>query len=108
MNQPVQTRLNTLLREGFDPLHLETINESGMHSVPPGSETHFKVVLVTEAFSGLRAVQRHQRVYQVVDELLKGPIHALALHTFSPDEWQANQAVPASPDCMGGSKHDRR
>jgi stress-induced morphogen len=104
MSKPVETRLNDLLNEQFAPAYLATVNESHMHSVPSGSETHFKVVLVSAGFENLRQVQRHQRVYKAIAELMSAPIHALSLHTFTPAEWQANQTVPASPDCKGGSK----
>ena len=40
---PVQQRIVTKLTEVFSPTHLEAINESDMHNVPAGSETHFKV-----------------------------------------------------------------
>ena len=105
--KPVENRLVAKLIESFAPIHLEVINESHMHSVPPGSESHFKVVLVAESFTGKRQVQRHQAVYACLAEELSSGVHALALHTFSPDEWKASGAVPASPNCMGGSKHDR-
>jgi BolA protein len=78
-----------------------------MHSVPPGSETHFKVVLAADSFEGKRQVQRHQAVYACLAEELKNGVHALALHTFSPEEWQQANQVPDSPNCMGGSKHDK-
>lgn len=87
------------------PTHLEVVDESHMHS--RGLETHYKAVIVSEAFAGLRPVQRHQRVYATLGELM-GRFHALALHTYTPDEWQAQQGVaPDSPRCLGGSKFDR-
>ncbi len=103
---PVQNAIDAAVRAAFAPLHCELVNESYMHSVPPGSESHFKLVLVSDQFAGLRAVARHQKVYQALGELMQ-QIHALALHTYTPDEWQmAQQQAPASPACMGGSKHD--
>jgi BolA protein len=102
----VENRIVVKLSESFNPAHLEVLNESYMHSVPPGSETHFKVVLAADAFVGKRQVQRHQAVYACLAEELKNGVHALGLHTFSPEEWQATGAVPASPQCLGGSKHD--
>lgn len=104
--KPVEDRLVAKLTASFAPAHLQVINESHMHSVPPGSETHFKVVLASESFAGRRQVQRHQAVYACLADELQTGVHALALHTFSPEEWQASGAVPASPNCMGGSKHD--
>jgi BolA protein len=92
------------LQGAFEPLYLEVINESHMHNVPPGSESHFKVTLVSKRFSGLRPVKRHQEVYGVLADELKGGIHALALHLYIPEEWQGK--APDSPKCLGGSKSD--
>lgn len=104
----VQQQIETKLSGALALAHLEVVNESHMHSVPPGSETHFKVVLVAPEFDGKRPVARHQLVYGLLAEELAGPVHALALHTYTALEWQQRQAqVPASPQCLGGSKHDR-
>lgn len=105
--KPVENRILSILLAEFQPVHLEIINESHMHSVPPGSETHFKVILAAAAFSGKRQVQRHQAIYKCLAEELQNGVHALALHTFSAEEWLKNVQVPASPECLGGSKHDR-
>lgn len=83
----------------LDPQHLELINESHMHA-GPATDSHFKLILVSEAFGGLRPVARHQKVYQLLSEELDGPVHALALHLFTPAEWQ-DASVPASPNCQG-------
>lgn len=104
---PVESRIHTKLSANFQPVHLDVINESYMHSVPPGSETHFKVVLASAAFAGKRQVQRHQAIYACLAEELQSGVHALALHTFSPEEWLANSEVAESPQCLGGSKHDQ-
>lgn len=91
------------LNEALAPLALEVENESHRHNVPPGSETHFKVTIVSEAFAGKRAVARHQVVYGLLAAELRTGVHALALHTLTPDEWtERGGAVPASPDCLGG------
>ena len=103
MQQQIQQKLQQL----FQPTLLEVANESHMHSVPPDSETHFKVVIVSDAFEGKRKVARHQQVYAALAEQLAGPVHALALHTYTAGEWaERNAAAPASPDCMGGSKRE--
>tara|TARA_R110002110_G_scaffold77390_1_gene203443 strand:- start:4950 stop:5282 length:333 start_codon:yes stop_codon:yes gene_type:complete len=103
----VQQQITEQLAAALAPMHLEVANESHMHSVPPDSETHFRVVIVSEAFDGQRQVARHQKIYGLLAAQLQGPVHALALHTYSPGEWEARDAAaPASPDCMGGSKAD--
>ena len=92
------------LREAFSPDVLEIVNESSMHNVPEGSESHFKVLIVTDMFAGLRLVQRQQRVYQVLSDELAGGVHALTMQTLTPVEWKASPIVLNSPECMGGSK----
>ncbi len=99
----VQTAIEAKLKEAFDPILLSVENESHQHSVPPNSETHFKVTLVSPAFAGKRSVQRHQLVYGTLAEELAGPVHALALHTYTESEWQARGSAPDSPDCLGAS-----
>lgn len=90
--------------EGLTPSYLEILDESHMHS--RGSESHFKATIVSEAFEGLNAVKRHQKVYGTLGELM-GQFHALALHTYTPVEWKERGGdVPESPTCRGGSKHD--
>ncbi|GAB5452042.1 MAG: BolA/IbaG family iron-sulfur metabolism protein [Halioglobus sp.] len=100
-----QQEIEERLSAAFSPAYLEVVNESHMHSVPENSETHFRVVLASEVFSGLRKVARHQAVYAELAAQLEGPVHALALHTYTPDEWRdRSQQAPQSPDCLGGSK----
>ena len=98
-----QTIIEKLERE-LSPMHLDVINESHMHSVPVNSETHFKVVIVCENFAELRPVKRHQQVYEILADELAGGVHALALHTYTPTEWQRAGHAPDSPSCRGGSR----
>lgn len=87
------------------PDHLEVVNESNQHNVPANSETHFKLVIVSPQFEGKRQVGRHQWVYALLKEELEGPVHALALHTYTAAEWrQRHGEAPLSPPCLGGSK----
>lgn len=100
----IESEIHTKLAKSFTPSHIEVVNESDGHNVAPGSETHFKVVLVSDSFEGKRAVARHQQVYSVLAQELKGGVHALALHTFTPSEWASTGSAPNSPQCMGGEK----
>ena len=98
----IQQRIEDKLKTALDPSHLEVINESHMHSVAPGSETHFKVVVVSSKFEGLSPVKRHQLVYGVLQEQLrKKPkgIHALAITSRTPSEWSASPIANESPEC---------
>jgi BolA protein len=105
---PLESTITDKLTAEFNPQLLQVTNESYMHSVPEGSESHFKVVIVTDKFAGKRLVQRHQAIYGLLADELRGPVHALALHTYMPDEWSDNHAgaAPDSPNCLGGSKVD--
>ena len=97
--------IDALVREALTPLHLEVIDESHMHSVPEGSESHFKLVVVSDQFEGTALVQRHRMINRLLAGELDQGLHALALHTMTPEEWFAKGGeVPASPECMGGSK----
>jgi len=103
----VQSTIETKISEALTPAHLEVINESYMHAVPPGSESHFKVVIVTDQFEGQRLIARQQAVNGILADELNGPIHALTMQTLTPSEWQERGGVvPDSPDCLGGSKAD--
>ena len=102
----IQQQIEDKLSNGLTPSHLQVINESHMHNVPPGSESHFKVVLVAEAFTGINKVKRHQQVYGILKDEMAGVVHALALHTYAPLEWSDLGEAPVSPQCMGGSKKD--
>ena len=104
MSGPVEQSITHKLSENLNPEYLTVENESHGHNVPEGSESHFKVVAVAEAFEGKRAVQRHQLVYGLLKDELAGDVHALALHLYTQKEWQESGAAPESPQCMGGSK----
>ncbi len=104
----VQSSIERTLRDNFAPSYLSVANESHMHNVPPGSESHFKVVVVSKQFAGKRKVARHQMVYQQLAGFLADGVHALALHTYTPAEWQSRlEQAPASPECLGGSGKKR-
>lgn len=100
----IQQAIERKLRGELTPIVLDVINESSMHSVPPGSETHFKVTVVSSAFEGKSLVERHRLVYAVLDEEMRGGIHALTITSRTPAEWEKNAAVAPSPACLGGSK----
>lgn len=97
----IQQTIENKLEAALTPDFLQVLNESHMHAVPKDAETHFKLVIVSDSFEGLRSVQRHQRVYKLLSDELTGGVHALALHTFTPDEWREQANAPSSPACMG-------
>ena len=96
----VQSLLKKHLEEGLKPVVLKIINESPNHNVPEGSESHFHVLIVSEKFSGLTLIKRHQMVHQLIAKELKEKIHAFSQKTLSPEEFkQQGGVLPASPPC---------
>ena len=92
------------VQDAFPVQHMDLANESHMHSVPANSETHFRLVLVSDRFEGIPRVRRHQAVYAVLEQEMKQGVHALALHTFTPAEWaERGESSHASPNCRGGN-----
>ncbi len=102
----IQSTIENKLRDTFAPIHLEVINESHMHSVPPGSESHFKVIMVSERFVGKSLIEQQRLVNATLADELKAGVHALTMKTLTPEKWQAmgQQAELVSPQCRGGSK----
>jgi BolA family transcriptional regulator, general stress-responsive regulator len=100
----VEDDITAKLEDTLKPQHLEVINESHMHNVPPGSESHFKIIAVTDEFEGKMLIARHRIINKALAEELDGPVHALSLHTMTPDEWSEKGEAPTSPPCMGGGK----
>ncbi len=104
----LQQRIETKIKTALMPSHLEVINESHKHSVPPGSESHFKLVIVASAFEGNPLVRRHQTVNGILAAELAGPIHALSMDTLTDREWERRGGqVTSTPECLGGGKADR-
>jgi BolA family transcriptional regulator, general stress-responsive regulator len=95
----IETKLQPLR-----PQFLEIINESHKHSVAEGSESHFKVTIVSENFNGKMLLARHRMVNNILADELSQSIHALVLHTMTIDEWlKKNGTTNNSPSCLGGS-----
>jgi BolA protein len=100
----MQQTIETKITQGLHPLHLEVLDESPMHNVPAGSESHFKLVVVTESFAGKSLLARHRLVNGLLAAELQGSLHALSIHTLTPEEWfDKGGSVPESPPCLGGS-----
>ncbi len=92
----------------LSPQYMDLVNESMNHAgYFEGKESHFKLTIVSAAFTDKRLVARHQLVYDLVAQELTsngGQVHALAIHAYTPDEWQAQVRSPDSPLCAGQNK----
>lgn len=104
----IEHSIKNTLAAALQPEMLEVANESHRHNVPPGSESHFKITVVSKAFDGRSLIERHRMLNALLAEYLAGRVHAVALHTHTPEEWNArNQTARQSPPCLGGSRNER-
>ena len=100
----IQASIERKLNLEFRPSYQLIENESHLHGGGT-EESHFKLTVVSESFAGLNRVRRHQSVYALLADEMAGPVHALALHLYSPAEWvERTDGRPDSPDCRGGSR----
>ena len=103
----VQRSIETKVTEELKPVYLDVTNESSMHNVPPDSESHFKLVIVSEKFVGLTRVKRHQTINGILEKELREDLHALSMETLTAEEWeQRHGRTFDSPACLGDSKAD--
>ena len=86
----VKAAIEKKLAAALAPQRLSVVDESHRHAghagARPQGETHFRVEIVSPAFAGLSRVARQRLVYDVLAAELKGPVHALALQTRTPEE----------------------
>ena len=91
----VQARLREKISAAFAPDHLDIVDESHLHKGHAGhdgrGESHFRVTVVSSAFSGQSRVARQRAVYRAVADELADRVHALALTTLTPEEATARQ-----------------
>ena len=91
----VQARLREKISAAFAPDRLDIVDESHLHKGHAGhdgrGESHFRVTVVSSAFSGQSRVARQRAVYTAVADELADRVHALALTTLTPEEAEARQ-----------------
>ena len=87
----IADRLTDDLRSALDAEHVEVLDESARHKGHAGALEggHFDAVIVSARFAGLGLVERHLVVYAALGDLGARRIHALALRTYTPQEWAA-------------------
>ncbi len=87
-------RIEAKLREGLSASHVEVLDESHLHAGHAGAAAgggHFRATIVSQRFDGLSRLAAQRLVYQTLSEEMKGEIHALALKTFTPSEWESGE-----------------
>ena len=102
-----EERIKELLKAQFSPTKLNLENESHTHNVPKGSETHFKLEMVSGVFEGLTRVQRQQKVMSELKHEFNSGLHALSMRLKTPmEDLGLDFENFVSPPCLGGSKKD--
>jgi BolA protein len=78
------------LTAAFQPMRLEVVDDSARHEghagASPGGESHFNVLIESEAFAGAAKVARQRMVYRALADELAGPLHALSIKALAPGE----------------------
>ncbi len=78
--------------EALSPIKIELINESHKHAGHAGSNnsgnSHFNLLIVSDAFINKNKIQRHKMIYRLLAEELKNQVHALSIRAFTKDEWE--------------------
>jgi BolA protein len=70
--------------------------------------------VVSDKFEGVALIEQHRMVNDALATNLKSGVHALAIKTMTSKKWEAlkasdpNAAVFQTPNCLGGSKHDKK
>lgn len=100
----IQSEIEDKLRINFQPKHLAVVNESWKHNVPKGSESHFKIVVVSDSFNNISLIQRHRMVNKLLSEELSTSVHALSIKAVTPAQWSSDSVMHSTPNCMGGDK----
>lgn len=104
-SQTRHNKIEEILEKEFVPEFKEIINESKNHSVPKNSETHFKVIIVSNKFIGKSKIEIHREINSKLKEEFSSGLHALSIVAYTPEEWNKNPKIPESEKCRGGSRH---
>ncbi len=86
----IRDKIYAALQDSFAPQSLKVIDESDLHIGHAGhngvGSSHFEVIIVSESFKGMQLLERHRKVYKVLDGFLRNGVHALKIKALSPDE----------------------
>lgn len=86
----LETRMREKLIVALRPTRLDVVNESHLHeghrNSPGTAESHFRLLIVSDAFAGKSRLERHRLVNELLDDELRGGVHALAIKACAPGE----------------------
>lgn len=98
-------RIEEILTKNITPIEqLQIVDESHQHAGRQGTESHFKIMIISEFFSSQSRVQRQRMVQQLLVEEFAQGLHALSLRLLTGEEAE-KLGVFSSPHCAGGNKN---
>ena len=99
----IEKSIETKLIETLAPARLRIDNDSSRHK-GPATDSHFRLVIVADAFEGLNRVKRQRAIYACLSDELAGPVHALQMKCLTPAEYDAadGDVTLKAPPCGGG------
>ncbi len=101
----IENTIETKVIEKFSPARLRIDNDSKRHA-GPATESHFRLVIVADAFEGQSLVNRQRSVYACLADEMAGPVHALQMKCMTPSEYDAadGEVTLKAPPCGGGHR----
>ena len=103
----IRTEIERKLIDAFTPERLRIDNDSSRHA-GPATDSHYRVVIVSDAFTGENSLKRQRAVYACLAEELAGPIHALQMKCMTPDEYHAADGDMTLKAPHAGAGHDAK
>ncbi len=100
-----QDKIKNKIIETFTPSRLRVDNDSKRHA-GPATDSHFRLIIIAEAFEGQRSLQRQRLVYACLADELAGPVHALQMKCLTPSEYNAadGDVTLKAPPCAGAHR----
>ncbi|MEY4064059.1 MAG: hypothetical protein RIR26_267 [Pseudomonadota bacterium] len=87
MTESLKITIEERLKQAFAPLFLQVDDESWQHGGGPHAQSHFKIIIVCDAFSQQKLLARHRSVQEKLADITT-QVRAISLHTLTPDDWQ--------------------
>ncbi len=81
----LRTRLEASL--ALDHFEVEDFAKGHQHHDAYTGGAHLNTIIVSNAFNGMDLIDRHRKIYEIVNDLMQNEIHALSMKTYTPEEW---------------------
>ncbi|ORU92415.1 MAG: cell division protein BolA [Cycloclasticus sp. symbiont of Poecilosclerida sp. N] len=88
--------IKNTLTNALQPTFIQVLDDSQAHAGHEGAKSgggHFYLTIVSSEFNGQSRIQRHQRIYAALGNMMKQEIHALSIKAFTPEEQPQQQEI---------------